>query len=171
MSSTSPTWSIRTATAGDAGAITALEATCFPPEQAASAQAIAGRLAHFPDHVWLLEEGGELLAMVNGLCTDDPDLTDAMFADASHHSPSGAWQMIFSVATAPAAQGRGLATALLRHVVEQCAHQGRQGLVLTCLPELVGFYARLGFVDEGISGSQHGGVAWHQMRLRLGRAA
>ena len=39
--------------------------------------------------------------------------------------------------------------------------------MLTCLDDLVGFYARLGFVDEGLSASRHGGLPWHQMRLTL----
>ena len=43
----------------------------------------------------------------------------------------------------------------------------RRGLVLTCKEHMIGFYAALGFADEGISGSAHGGAVWHQMRLTL----
>ena len=43
--------------------------------------------------------------------------------------------------------------------------QGRRGCVLTCKDALVHYYARFGFVDEGISQSTHGGVVWHDMRL------
>ena len=39
--------------------------------------------------------------------------------------------------------------------------------MLTCLDDLIPFYARLGFADEGLSTSNHGGVPWHQMRLTL----
>ena len=39
--------------------------------------------------------------------------------------------------------------------------------MLTCKAGLRGLYARFGFVDEGVSGSTHGGVVWHQMRLRF----
>ena len=79
---------------------------------------------------------------------------------ARRRSPSG-WP------TAPAAQGQGLATRLLRTVIETSRTHGRRGLVLTCLDDLVPFYARLGFIDEGLSTSNHGGVPWHQMRLTL----
>ena len=41
----------------------------------------------------------------------------------------------------------------------------RKGLVLTCKPALVRYYACFGFADEGMSLSTHGGAAWHQMRL------
>ena len=49
--------------------------------------------------------------------------------------------------------------------MEQARTQGRRGLVLTCKERLVHFYAKIGFVDEGISESTHGGVVWHKMRL------
>jgi len=146
----------------------ALEAVCFPPEQAASPTSIAERMAHYADHFWLIEdESGTLLALVNGLCTNERDLSDEMYENAAMHDPDGDWQMIFGVAPAPAAQGQGLATRLLRTVIETSRTHGRRGLVLTCLDDLVPFYARLGFIDEGLSTSNHGGVPWHQMRLTL----
>ena len=40
-----------------------------------------------------------------------------------------------------------------------------EDVVLTCKERLVHFYAKIGFVDEGISESTHGGVVWHKMRL------
>ena len=170
----SPVLHIRTARtapaeqAQDAAMAAALEAICFPPEQAASPTTIAERMATYADHFWLIEdEGGMLLALVNGLCTHERDLTDEMYESPTMHDPDGAWQMILGVATAPAAQGQGLATRLLRTVIETTRVHGRQGLVLTCLDDLVPFYARLGFVDEGLSASHHGGVPWHQMRLTL----
>ena len=43
--------------------------------------------------------------------------------------------------------------------------QGRRGLVLTCKDRLVHYYAKFGFVSEGVSESTHGGVVWYQMRL------
>ena len=43
--------------------------------------------------------------------------------------------------------------------------QGRRGLVLTCKDRLVHYYAKFGFVSEGVSASTHGGVVWYQMRL------
>lgn len=161
---------IRTASTADLDAIAALEAACFPPAEATDRETIAARLAAYPDHVWLAVEDGpeRLVAGVNGMCTDLPDLTDEMFSRAELHEPDGAWQMIFSVATAPDRRGEGLAGALVRHAIEDARAGGRRGVVLTAKPELVGFYARLGFRDEGVSqGSTHGGAVWHQMRLTL----
>ena len=37
--------------------------------------------------------------------------------------------------------------------------------MLTCKERLLPFYSGFGFVNEGVSGSVHGGVVWYQMRL------
>lgn len=63
---------IRTATLADLAAVTALEAACFPPAEAQGRPAFQARLAAFPDSFWLLVEGGRVLAMVNGMVTQQP---------------------------------------------------------------------------------------------------
>ena len=156
---------IRNATLNDLPAIAAVEAACFPAAEAATAEEFAGRLAHYANHFWLLLEEGELAAFVDGLCTDKADLTDEMYADASLHSETGAWQMIFGVNTVPSCRRRGYAEMLLRRAIADARAQGRKGLVLTCKDRLVHYYAKFGFVSEGVSGSTHGGVVWYQMRL------
>ena len=156
---------IRNATLKDLPAITAVEAECFPAAEAATAEEFAGRLANYANHFWLLFEEGELAAFVDGFCTDTPDLTDEMYADAALHSENGAWQMIFGVNTVPRRRRRGYAEMLLRRAIADARAQGRKGLVLTCKDRLVHYYAKFGFVSEGVSGSTHGGVVWYQMRL------
>ena len=76
---------IRKGTLKDLEAIAAVEAACFPAAEAATAEEFAGRLQQYGDHFWLLWEGERLLAFVDGFCTDWPDLTDEMYADASLH--------------------------------------------------------------------------------------
>ena len=156
---------IRNATMDDLQAIAAVETACFPAAEAATAEEFAGRLAHYADHFWLLFEQGELVAFVDGFCTDMPDLTDEMYADAALHDENGAWQMIFGVNTLPEYRKQGLAGQLLRRAIADAKAQGRRGLVLTCKDRLVHYYADFGFVSEGVSGSTHGGVVWYQMRL------
>lgn len=156
---------IRNAALKDLPAIAAVEAECFPAAEAATAEEFAGRLEHYANHFWLLFEDGELAAFVDGFCTDTPDLTDEMYADAALHDEAGAWQMIFGVNTLPRCRRRGYAETLLRQAIADARAQGRKGLVLTCKDRLVHYYAKLGFVNEGVSGSIHGGVVWYQMRL------
>lgn len=157
---------IRTATADDLDRIEAIETACFPPAEACSRESFVERLAAYRDHFWMGCMSGETVALVNGLVTDEPDLTDEMFADAGMHNPDGAWQMLFGVATLPEYRRRGIAGALIERSIEDSRKQGRKGLVLTCKDRLVGYYAKFGFVDEGITDkSVHGGAVWHQMRL------
>ena len=174
---------IRHATLNDLPAIAAVEAACFPAAEAASADALRERLMVYPDCFWLMIDDaaddakataaraatvdGRLVAFINGFVTDSSDLSDDMYADAAQHDPHGAWQMVFGVDTAPEYRHCGYASALMRRVIEDARQAGRAGLVLTCKDQLVGFYARLGYVDEGISESTHGNVVWHQMRLRF----
>ena len=158
---------IRKGTLKDLEAIAAVEAACFPAAEAATAEEFAGRLQQYGDHFWLLWEGERLLAFVDGFCTDQPDLTDEMYADASLHRENGAWQMIFGVNTIPACRKKGYAGMLLQQAIADARAQGRKGLVLTCKEALVHYYAKFGFVNEGVSGSTHGGVVWYQMRLKF----
>ena len=156
---------IRHATMADLAAVTAVEAECFPAAEAATEASFRARLSVYPDHFWLLFDGEKLVGFVNGMVTDLPDLCDEMYENAAMHDENGAWQMIFGVNTIPGYRCRGLAEMVLRRVIDDARVQGRKGLVLTCKDRLVHYYAKLGFVSEGISGSEHGGVVWYQMRL------
>ena len=49
--------------------------------------------------------------------------------------------------------------------LNQAKKEGKKGIVLTCKDRLVHYYAKFGFVNEGVSESTHGDVVWYQMRL------
>ena len=151
----------------DLAAVAAVEKACFPPAEAATADEFRDRLAHYAAHFWLLfDEKGDLVSFVDGMVTDERDLTDAMYAQAAMHDEKGAWQMIFGVNTLPEYRKRGYAGELIRRAIADARQQGRKGLVLTCKDRLLAYYAKFGFVDEGVSEkSTHGNVRWHQMRL------
>lgn len=160
---------IRKAEYRDLDAIAALETACFRPAQAADRETFAARLRVYPDHFWLLEEEGRLIAMVDGLATDQPDLLDELMYDPALHEPEGQWQMLFGVITHPERRGEHKMTALLEQVIADTKAQGRKGLVLTCLEEMLAFYTRFGFVNEGRGKSVHNGLALYQMRLTFPR--
>ena len=156
---------IRHAYLDDLPAIVAVEARCFPPAEAADEAVFHDRLTHYPQHFWLLFIGKELVSFVDGMATDEPNLRDAMYADASLHQPQGRWQMIFGVNTILSRRKQGCAGMVLERVVADARAQGRKGLVLTCKEHLVHYYAKFGFVSEGVSQSEHGGALWYQMRV------
>ena len=156
---------IRTASLQDLDAIAAVEAVCFPPAEAADKDSLRRRLTVYPDHFWLLWENDTLVGFVNGMVTQDPDLKDEMYNNADLHEETGPWQMIFGVDTIPAYRRQGCAALLLNRAISDAKAQGRKGLVLTCKEPLLHYYAKFGFVNEGISQSVHGNVRWYQMRL------
>ena len=119
----------------------------------------------YPNHFWILTDGKTVVSFVNGMVTDEPDLRDEMYDSADLHNENGAWQMIFGVDTHPAYRRQGCAGRLLAHVIAEAKAQCRKGLVLTCKDALVHYYAKFGFVSEGVSRSTHGDVVWYQMRL------
>ena len=88
---------IRTATIKDLEAVTSVEAECFPPAEAATREELAERLKYYADHFWLMFEDDTLIAFVDGMVTDQADLTDEMYEKAAMHNEDGAWQMIFGV--------------------------------------------------------------------------
>ena len=156
---------IRTATFKDLDAVSAVEAACFPAAEAATPAEFAERLRHYGGHFWLMFDSEKLIGFVDGMVTDKAGLSDDLYAQASLHDENGAWQMIFGVNTLPEYRRQGVAAALLVRAIADAKAQGRKGLVLTCKDKLVHYYAKFGFVSEGVSESTHGGVVWYQMRL------
>ena len=132
----------RHATMEDLEKIATLESLCFPKAEAASKESFSSRLKA-------------------------KDLKDEMYENTSYHQEKGNWQMIFGVETHPSYQKLGLASFTMKHFIKQAQEENRLGIVLTCKKELLPFYKRFGFIDEGVSSSEHGGVIWHQMRLFL----
>lgn len=161
---------IRHATPADLDELSRIEAASYPATEAASRDSIAKRLAVFPEYFWLLDDDGHIRAFINGMVTNAADLTDEMYDRAGLHDASGDWQMIFSVVTDPKYRGRGYAGRLLRQVIADAEHQNRQGVVLTCKEHMLGFYAKFGFQNEGLSRSAHGAATWYQMRIAFSRA-
>lgn len=156
---------IRIATMDDLDQIAALEAVCFPPAEAASKKQFRERLSVFGDHFWLLFVDGQLASCINGMVTDRETICDEMFADAGMHDEGGKWQSLFGVMTHPSYQRQGYAAKLMEHVIAESRKQGRKGVILTCKDRLIHYYAKFGYENQGVSGSEHGGAVWYDMTL------
>lgn len=157
---------IRYATMADLDDIASVESECFPVLEAATKEEFEQRIKYYGNHFWLMFDEGKLIAFVDGFVTDEADLTDEMYENASMHDENGAWQMIFGVNTLPEYRRCGYAKELIKKAILDARKQNRKGLVLTCKESLVPYYSKFGFVDEGITDkSTHGNVLWHQMRL------
>lgn len=104
---------IRKATTADLDVVTYIEATCFPPAEAAPREAFKERLDRYAGQFLIAFDGDTPIGFIDGFVTDDEVLTDEMFADASLHNPNGAWQMIFGLNTMPEYRNRGVGGQLI----------------------------------------------------------
>lgn len=157
--------SMRHANISDAKALAGVESLCFPKNEAATAEELKERVEAYPSHFILLFDGPSLISFIDGMATDEKDLTDDMYEKASLHNEKGAWQMIFGLNTIPSRRKEGHAGTLIRAFLAQAKEEGRKGVVLTCKEKLIHYYASFGFQNEGVSSSVHGGVIWYQMRV------
>ena len=157
---------IRYATMSDLDDIASVESECFPVLEAATKEEFEQRIKYYGNHFWLMFDEGKLIAFVDGFVTDEANLTDEMYENASMHNENGTWQMIFGVNTLPEYRRCGYAKELIEKAILDARKQNRKGLVLTCKESHVPYYSKFGFIDEGITDkSTHGNVLWHQMRL------
>lgn len=156
---------IRPAMAADADRCAEIEALGFPPEKAASREAIAARIAAYAGHVLVGELDGTIVGFVMGPVLRQPTIADEMFADPSCHDPDGPFQSVFSLAVHPDCRRRGFGRDLLNALIAQARREGRRGVTLTCRDYRIGYYESFGFVNHGVSASVHGGVPWYDMLL------
>ena len=91
---------VRHATLDDLDALAAVEAACFPPQEAADIDQLANRVESYPNHFWLLVnpaepdndcfpaqvDDGMLVSFIDGPCVGSPDLTDDMYASTALHA-------------------------------------------------------------------------------------
>ena len=144
-----------------------LENLCFPEAEAATRKTFQKRLEKYKDQFIIAELDGKVIGVVNGPVTMEKDLTDDMYENTNYHVGKGQWKMIFGVDTHPDFRGQHIASRAMERTIEKARAEGRKGLVLTCKENLIGFYERFGYVNEGVSGSEHGGALWYQMRLQF----
>lgn len=158
---------IRLARSSDLPVLAAIEAACFPPEEAATEQDLAERLKKYSKHFWLLELDQNIVSFINGMVTDEPFIRDEMFANVQLHNEAGAWQAIFGVNTLPQYRKRGYAAQVMEQVIQDAKQQGRKGCILTCKEGLIPYYERFGYRNLGKSESVHGGAVWYDMQLHF----
>jgi len=155
----------RKAVIDDLKQIAEIEKICFPAAEAASEKSFEGRIKCCPDHFWIMEDGGRIVAFVNNMAVNQKHLTDNMYEDAYMHDKNGEWEMVLSVCTIPEYRKKGIAESLLHKMIEECRMNGRKGIVLACKDYLIHYYEKFGFIDEGISESTYGNAVWHEMRI------
>lgn len=146
-----------------------IEQICFPPNEACSSQMMSDRIARVPEQFLVAEdrETGKLAGFLTGIATDENCFRDEFFSNADLHDSAGSNIMILGLNVLPEYRGQGLARELVREYFCRESQNGRERMVLTCLPEKIKMYEKMGFHDDGISNSTWGGEQWHEMSCMI----
>lgn len=158
----------RTVREGEAEIATAIEAACFPPNEACILPIMKERVRLASELFLAAEEKatGKVVGFINAIATDEEHLRDEFFTDTRLHNPRGKYVMILSVAVLPKYRGQGLAKEMMRELLKKQNGMGRTAAVLTCLESKIKLYEKMGYTDLGVSGSEWGGEKWHEMICR-----
>ncbi|MFF2290140.1 GNAT family N-acetyltransferase [Peribacillus butanolivorans] len=144
-----------------------IEHLCFSKEEAATKEAFEKRIQLIPDSFFVAEEDGVLTGLINGPVIDTAFITDDLFSEIHVNPTSGGHQTILGVAVSPHFQKQGVASALLAHLEKEARANKRETITLTCKENLIRFYENYGYLNSGISSSEHGRVIWYNMSKKL----
>lgn len=154
---------IRNVKMEDLSEIAIIEGLCFPKEEAATKETFEKRIRFIPDSFFVAEMKGGIVGFVNGPVIETPFITDDLFREIKANPLTGGHQSILGIAVTPHFQTRGVASALLAHIEEAARENKRETITLTCKEDLIGFYDKYGYVNKGVSKSEHGGITWYNM--------
>ncbi len=135
----------------------------FSKEEAATREAFVERIRLISDTFIVAEKAGEIIGYINGPVINKPYITDDLFAKIKQNPNRGGFQSVLGIAVSKKVRKQGIAKMLMGKMGELVEEYEREGITLTCKGELVSFYEKLGFVNHGMSKSQHGGTQWYNM--------
>ena len=75
--------------------------------------------------------------------------------------------MLLGLDVLPQHRGQGLASMLMEQYLGKEQRKGRKKIFLTCLPDKVKMYEKMGFKDHGLADSSWGGEQWHEMSCTI----
>ncbi|SDQ25143.1 Predicted N-acetyltransferase YhbS [Streptococcus equinus] len=154
---------IRNVRLEDLEAIVAIERKNFSAQEAASQEDMKERILTIPDTFLVAELDGEICGYIEGPVIGQRYLTDDLFHHVVENPKQGGFIAITSLSVAPDFKNQGIGMALLATMKDLAVARKRTGLTLTCHEQLIPYYERNGFIDEGESDSTHGGSTWFNM--------
>lgn len=144
-----------------------IESVSYSGEEAATKDKILKRIKSYPEGFIVIENDREIMGFINSGATQKVELSDEEFKELIGHDPEGKHIVILSVVIHPDYQGRGMASKLMNSFIDKMKSLGKSDIFLICQTELIDMYASYGFVNLGISDSDHGGMSWNEMSLSL----
>ena len=144
-----------------------IESVSYSGDEAATRDKILKRINTYPEGFIILEIDTEIIGFINSGATRKVELSDEEFKELIGHDPEGKHIVIMSVVIHPDYQRRGMASKLMHSFIDKMRSLDKSDIYLICQSELIDMYAGYGFVNLGISESDHGGMSWNEMSLSL----
>jgi len=144
-----------------------IETAAYEGDEAATLEKISKRIEVYPDGFLILEVEGEIVGFINCGCAYDVEMSDEEFKELVGHDPNAPNVVIMSVVVEPAQQGKGLSRALMVEFVGCMKKMGKSTIYLMCKEHHVPLYERFGYSYLQPSTSDHGGMTWHEMSMKL----
>ena len=157
----------RNARPADATRCFEIETAAYEGNEAATLKKICKRIEVYSDGFLILEVEGEIVGFVNCGCAHDVEMSDEEFKELIGHDPDAPNVVIMSAVVDPEHQGKGLSRALMTEFVDRMRSMGKSAIYLMCKEHHVPLYQRFGYSYLHPSTSEHGGVTWHEMSMRL----
>lgn len=158
---------LREVEAADLERCYAIEIAAYEGDEAATREKIATRIRDYPQGFLVLERAGEVIGFINSGCAHTVEMADESFKELVGHDPAAPNVVIMSVVVTPECQGEGHSTRLMREFVARARRAGKRSIHLMCKERHVALYRKFGYRYIRPSPSEHGGMAWHEMRMDL----
>jgi len=151
----------------DLDKVVQIESTCFPKEEAAQKSAFKERIAVFPKGFFIAELNNEIIGFINSGATNESNIKDEFFKTMDAHIPKGENLAIFGLDILPKYQSKGYAKDLMNYFIKTAKEDGRKKVLLTCKENLIKYYQQFGYINEGLSDSEHGDAKWYDLYINL----
>lgn len=135
----------------------------FTPEEAATEEALIERIENINDTFIIAEINGKIAGYVNGPVINQKYITDDLFESIGKNQEQGGYIAILGLVVSENYRNQGLAGKLLNELEKLAKVNNRKGITLTCKSTLIPFYEKYGYVNYGISESEHGGIEWFNL--------
>ena len=157
----------REAQPADADRCFEIEPSAYEGDEAATHARISKRIETYPEGFLILEVDGRITGFINCGCAHEVEMSDEKFKELIGHAPDAPNVVIMSVVGDPAVQGKGYSRAMMDEFVGRMRRMGKEMIYLMCKERHVPLYEKLGFKYLKPSPSEHGGMSWHEMSMRL----
>ena len=156
------------ATAKDLDAVSTLESSSFPPDEAASDATIRVRQAVAGKYFVVIKENSarDCFGFINGTCITGDTVTEESMTE---HVDEGKTLVIHSVTVSPECRRDGVGSSMLRRYVAQIAANCPEiaRILLLSKAYLLGYYLSCGFQLVGLSPVEHGEVTYYLFSVDL----